>query len=49
VLFIGVAPVMTAQWIDSHAHLGDPAFADDREEVIARIREAGGLGVVCIG
>lgn len=40
---------MTAQWIDSHAHLGDPAFADDREEVIARIREAGGLGVVCIG
>jgi TatD DNase family protein len=40
---------MTAQWIDSHAHLGDPAFLEDRDEVIARIREAGGLGVVCIG
>jgi len=40
---------MTAPWIDSHAHLGDPAFAEDRDEVIARIRAAGGLGVVCIG
>ncbi len=40
---------MTAPWIDSHAHLGDPAFADDRESVLDRIREAGGLGVVCIG
>ena len=40
---------MTAHWIDSHAHLGDPAFAEDRDAVIARVREAGGLGVVCIG
>lgn len=40
---------MTATWIDSHAHLGDPAFDGDRDEVIARIRETGGLGVVCIG
>ena len=40
---------MIAPWIDSHAHLGDPAFADDRDAVIARVRDAGGLGVVCIG
>ncbi len=40
---------MIAPWIDSHAHLADPAFEHDREEVLARIRDAGGLGVVCIG
>jgi TatD DNase family protein len=40
---------MIAPWIDSHAHLGDPAFAEDRDAVIARVRDAGGLGVVCIG
>jgi TatD DNase family protein len=36
-------------WIDSHAHLADPAFDEDRDAVLARVREAGGAGVVCIG
>ena len=36
-------------FLDSHAHLADPAFADDREEVIARARDAGAVGIVCIG
>ncbi|MEO7457667.1 MAG: TatD family hydrolase [Gemmatimonadaceae bacterium] len=36
-------------FIDSHAHLADPAFDEDRAEVIARARQAGALGVVCIG
>jgi TatD DNase family protein len=35
--------------IDSHAHLADPAFDEDREDVIRRAREAGLAGVVCIG
>ena len=39
---------MTA-FIDSHAHLADPAFDADRGEVIARARQTGALGVVCIG
>jgi len=38
-----------APFIDSHAHLADPAFDPDREAVIARAREAGALGLVCIG
>ena len=38
-----------APWIDSHAHLAADDFDADREAVIARIRDAGGLGVVCIG
>ena len=36
-------------FIDSHTHLADPAFDDDREAVIARAREAGAVGLVCIG
>jgi TatD DNase family protein len=36
-------------FIDSHAHLADPAFAGDRDEVIARAREAGAAAIVCIG
>ena len=36
-------------FIDSHAHLGDPAFDDDREAVITRARAAGAEGIVCIG
>jgi len=36
-------------FIDSHAHLADPAFDDDRAEVIARAREVGAAGIVCIG
>jgi len=38
-----------AAFIDSHTHLADPAFDDDRDAVIARAREAGALALVCIG
>lgn len=38
-----------AVFIDSHAHLADPAFAGDRGEVIARARHAGAMAIVCIG
>ena len=37
------------QFIDSHAHLADPAFDSDRGDVIRRAREAGARGIVCIG
>lgn len=44
------APLASAvPWLDSHAHLADAAFDGDREEVLARVREAGGQGVICIG
>src|ERR1041385_2145393 len=33
----------------SHAHLPDPAFDDDRVAVVDRARDAGAIGVVCIG
>jgi len=36
-------------FLDSHAHLADPAFDDDRDAVVARSRQAGAVGVVCIG
>ena len=36
-------------FIDSHAHLADPAFADDVDAVVARARDAGAEHVVCIG
>jgi TatD DNase family protein len=36
-------------FIDSHAHLADPAFAGDRDEVISRARSAGAVAIVCIG
>ena len=36
-------------FIDSHAHLADPAFDGDRADVIARARAAGATGIVCIG
>jgi TatD DNase family protein len=38
-----------ARFIDSHAHLADPAFDADREDAIARARLTGAEGVVCIG
>jgi TatD DNase family protein len=41
----GRAPV----FIDSHAHLADPAFAGDRGEVVSRARDAGAAAIVCIG
>lgn len=34
---------------DSHAHLADPTFADDVDAVIARARDAGVVGITCIG
>lgn len=36
-------------FIDSHAHLGDPAFDGDRGEVISRARNSGADAIVCIG
>ena len=36
-------------FFDSHAHLADPAFDADREDVIQRARAAGAVGIVCIG
>ena len=45
----GAPVVSAAPWLDSHAHLADAAFDEDRETVIARAREAGGVGIVCIG
>ena len=36
-------------FIDSHAHLADPVFDADREDVIARARQAGAAAVICIG
>ncbi|HSJ64918.1 MAG TPA: TatD family hydrolase [Gemmatimonadaceae bacterium] len=36
-------------YIDSHAHLADPAFDADRDAVIDRARAAGARAIVCIG
>jgi len=36
-------------FIDSHAHLADPAFDADREAVIAAARDAGAAAIICIG
>ena len=38
-----------SSFIDSHAHLADPAFASDRDAVISRARDAGAIAIVCIG
>ena len=35
--------------IDSHAHLADAAFDDDRDAVVRRARAAGVHGIICIG
>lgn len=37
------------RFTDSHAHLADPAFDADREDVIARARSSGADAIVCIG
>ena len=37
------------RFLDSHAHLADPAFDPDRDEVIARARSAGAAAIVAIG
>lgn len=39
----------TAVFVDSHCHLDGPRFDADREEVIARAREAGVANIVAIG
>ena len=36
-------------FVDSHAHLADPAFDADRDEAVERSRAAGAIAVVCIG
>jgi TatD DNase family protein len=36
-------------FIDSHAHLAGEGFDEDREAVLARLKDAGGQGVICIG
>ena len=36
-------------FVDSHAHLADPAFDEDRDDVIARAKGAGASAVICIG
>jgi TatD DNase family protein len=36
-------------FIDSHAHLADPAFDEDRDQVIARARQAGARAILAIG
>jgi TatD DNase family protein len=36
-------------FIDTHAHLCDPAFDPDRPDVLARARAAGAAGIVCVG
>jgi TatD DNase family protein len=38
-----------ATFVDSHAHLADPVFDADRDEVIDRARLSGARAVVCIG
>jgi TatD DNase family protein len=40
---------MTVELIDSHAHLNDPAYDEDRQEVLARARAAGVRQIVVVG
>ena len=35
--------------IDTHAHLDDPQFDADRDDVLARSLAAGVEGIVCVG
>ena len=37
------------RFFDSHAHLADQVFGGDRDAVIARARDAGAEGIICIG
>lgn len=36
-------------FIDSHVHLADPAFGEDRGDTVERARSAGAVALVCIG
>ncbi|MCS6975538.1 MAG: TatD family hydrolase [Gemmatales bacterium] len=40
---------MAADWIDTHAHLDDPAFAEDLSQVLQRAKAAGVRCVITIG
>lgn len=40
---------MTTRFVDSHAHLDAEAFDADRDEVLARARDAGVTDIICIG
>ena len=35
--------------IDSHAHIDFPHYTDDRDDMLARMRDAGVSDVICIG
>ncbi len=37
------------EFIDAHAHLGDPSFDPDREAVLARAAAAGVVAILCVG
>jgi TatD DNase family protein len=37
------------EFIDSHVHLADQAFDDDRESIVERARQTGASALVCIG
>ena len=37
------------EFVDSHVHLADPAFDDDRETIVERARQTGASALVCIG
>lgn len=38
-----------AAFVDSHVHLADAAFDEDREQVIERARRSGARALICIG
>ncbi len=40
---------LTAEFIDAHAHLDDRRFDDDRDEVIARAKQAGLKAILTVG
>jgi TatD DNase family protein len=46
---VGAPSFPPVPFIDSHAHLAGEGFDADRDGVLQRLREVGGLGVVCIG
>jgi len=43
------APSVPPPFIDAHVHLASEQFADDLPAVLQRLRDAGGVGAVCIG
>ena len=45
----GISLTFVITFIDSHAHLADPAFDADRDAVILRALSAGASAIVCIG